>query len=55
MRVSGDARRQIAGGTPFLAGGLLTAVTPNVIGLLIAGNLLRNVLARDAMGWFDVG
>src|SRR5258708_21292433 len=44
-----------AGSCGFLAGGLLSTVTYGVIGLLIASNLLRNALARDAMAWFDAG
>lgn len=39
----------------YLVGGLLGAVVYNVMGLLIAGNLLRNALARDAMVWFSAG
>jgi hypothetical protein len=39
----------------LLAGGPLGAVTFDVFGLLIAGNLLRNALRRDVTAWFEAG
>ena len=38
----------------FLSGGGLVAVALNVVGLLIAGSVLRHALGSEATSWFSV-